>query len=408
MGSCRDIQRLHLASHPRRSAIMFAFGVVGNVLALVLLEVRRRKQSPSLFHVLVTALVLTDLLGTFSVSPLVISAYHQNLSLLGLGNGSSAVCAHFGFSMTFLSLVTLAVLLCMAVERWLAIGYPYLYERRVSVRCGYVLLPVVYLACALFCLAPFLGLGFGKYVQYCPGSWCFLDLYSDDLGDKVYKNVYASWLLLMIACTVLCNASVSYHLLLMYRRSKTSRSSLRRFRGHRSLSISEEVNHLVLLGFMTTAFVICSLPLVVGLHPYFLVCVIAPVQYSTHPTKLLCKPLNTAEELHQPLNTAAENVSDEVVYVSIRVYISMPTDNPMDLSALLLLSLNPIIDPWVFIILRSPVPRLLWEKLRKTYRSRTRHKKMLQTRPESGLSSIELQKQNLTHSGIGPAETKPS
>ncbi|XP_017540315.1 prostaglandin E receptor 2b subtype EP2 [Pygocentrus nattereri] len=338
---CEDLQVVHSRS-PKTSAVMFSAGVLGNVVALVLLEVRRRRQkhSASLFQVLVTALVITDLLGTFSLSPLVISAYAQNRSLLGLSH-SRAACNHFGFSMTFFSLVTLAVLLCMAVERWLAIGHPYLYERRVTVRCGYVVLPMVYLACALFCLAPLLGVGFGRYVQYCPGTWCFMDLNSTsgELGHKVYKNVYASCLLLMIACTVLCNASVSYHLVLMHRRSKANRSSFRRTNGQKSQSITEEVEHLVLLGFMTIAFVICSLPLV------------------------------------------------------IRVYMSSK-DHATDLTALLLLSMNPIIDPWVFIILSPPVPRLLWEKLCKASRSRSNHKKILHTQSETCPSNMtmELQK----------------
>ncbi|XP_007252992.2 prostaglandin E receptor 2b subtype EP2 [Astyanax mexicanus] len=329
-----------LAGSPRTSAAMFAAGVLGNVVALVLLEVRRRKQSASLFQLLVTAMVITDLLGTFSVSPLVITAYAQNRSLLGM-SGTRAVCAHFGFSMTFFSLVTLALLLGMAVERWLAIGHPYLYERRVSMRCGYVLLPVVYLACALFCLAPLLDDCFGRYVQYCPGTWCFIDLSSRRPGHIAYKSVYASCLLIMIACTVLCNASVSYHLLLMHRRSKANRSSFRRFRGQRSLSITEEVEHLVLLGFMTIAFVICSLPLV------------------------------------------------------IRVYMNS-SDNAMDLKAMLLLSVNPIIDPWVYIILSPPVPRLLWGMVCKVFRSQSTREKILNTHTQteswSSNPPIELQK----------------
>ncbi|XP_072512920.1 prostaglandin E receptor 2b subtype EP2 [Salminus brasiliensis] len=329
-----------LPGSPTTSAVMFSAGVLGNIVALVLLEIQRRKKSATLFQVLVTALVITDLLGTFSVSPLVITAYSQNRSLLGLSD-TRAVCAHFGFSMTFFSLVTLALLLGMAVERWLAIGHPFLYDRRVSVRCGYVLLPVVYLLCALFCSAPLLDVGFGRYVQYCPGTWCFIDLSTDEPGHIAYKSVYASCLLAMIAFTVLCYASVSYHLLLMHRRSKANRSSFRRARGQRSLSITEEVEHLVLLGFMTIAFVICSLPLV------------------------------------------------------IRVYMNS-NDRAMDLKALLLLSMNPIIDPWVFIILSPPVPRLLWEMVCKVSRSQPTHEKVPNTHSQSDFwpssPPIELQK----------------
>ncbi len=246
---------------PTTSAIMFSAGVLGNVVALILLEIRRRKQPTSLFQVLVTSLIFTDLLGTFSVSPLVLTAYLRNESLIGMCE-KGLVCGHFGYAMTFFSMVTLAILLSMAVERWLSIGHPYCYEKRMSKRCGYITITLIYLLCALFSVSPFLG--FGKYVQYCPGTWCFIDMHASE--HKVFNMIYASCLLAMIVCTVLCNVSVIYHLSLMYRRRKAHRGSVRRQRGHkRHRSIAKEVEHLVLLGFMTIAFVICSLPLVVRL-----------------------------------------------------------------------------------------------------------------------------------------------
>jgi len=258
--SCQE--RLDVSEgSPTTSAIMFSAGVLGNVVALVLLEIRRRKKPASLFQVLVTSLVITDLLGTFSVSPLVLTAYLRKQSLLGM-NEKKFVCGHFGYAMTFFSLVTLAILLSMAVERWLSLGHPYFYEKRLSKRCGYITIALIYLLCALFCITPFFG--FGKYIQYCPGTWCFIDMNTSETKHKVFNIIYATCLLVMIVCTVLCNVSVIYHLLLMFRRRKAHRSSIRRQQGHkRHRSIAKEVEHLVLLGFMTIAFVICSLPLVV-------------------------------------------------------------------------------------------------------------------------------------------------
>ncbi|XP_026147248.1 prostaglandin E2 receptor EP2 subtype-like [Carassius auratus] len=295
---------------PTTTAIMFSAGVLGNVVALILLEIRRRKQSASLFQVLVTSLVFTDLLGTFSVSPLVLTAYLRNESLLGMSE-NRLVCGHFGFSMTFFSLVTLAILLFMAVERWLSIGHPYCYEKRMSKRCGYITIALIYLLCALFSGTPFLG--FGQFVQHCPGTWCFIETHTSATKHKVFNIIYASCLLLMIVFTVLCNASVIYHLSLMYRRRKAHRGSVPRQRGlKKPRSIAKEVEHLVLLGVMTMAFVICSLPLVIQV--YFNTC---------------------CDQDHQKNGRIT----------------------------LLLVSANPIIDPWVFIILSPPIPRLLWDKM---------------------------------------------
>uniref|UniRef100_A0A8C1YBW1 Prostaglandin E receptor 2b (subtype EP2) n=1 Tax=Cyprinus carpio TaxID=7962 RepID=A0A8C1YBW1_CYPCA len=310
---------------PTTSAIMFSAGVLGNVIALILLEIRRRKHPASLFQVLVTSLVFTDLLGTFSVSPLVLTAYLRNESLIGMSE-SRLVCQYFGYAMIFLSMVTLAILLSMAVERWLSIGHPYCYEKRMSKRCGYITIALIYLFCALFSATPFFG--FGEYVQYCPGTWCFIDMDPSKREHKVFNIIYASCLLIMIVCTVLCNASVIYHLSLMYRRRKAHRSSVRRQRGHkrRHRSIAKEVEHLVLLGFMTIAFVICSLPLVIQVY------------------------INSGHRKH-------------------------------NLIALLLVSANPIIDPWVFIILSPPVPRLLWDKMCKTAKFKPTQEKVRSIHP---------------------------
>ncbi|CAB1334840.1 unnamed protein product [Coregonus sp. 'balchen'] len=61
-----------------------------------------------------------------------------------------------------------------------------------------------------------------------------------------------------------CNAFVVYHLVLMYRRRKLNGGSVttRSKKDRRVLSMSEEVEHLIVLVFMTVIFMICSLPLV--------------------------------------------------------------------------------------------------------------------------------------------------
>ncbi|CAM4648249.1 hypothetical protein PO909_011512 [Leuciscus waleckii] len=316
--TCRDSLNIEENEGPTISAMMFAAGVLGNLVALVLLEFRRRKeknrQRQSLFHLLVTTLVITDLMGTCMISPLVQIAYLTNTTLVGMTE-SPAVCQYFGFAMTFFSLGTLSILLAMALERCICIGYPYHYGRHVTKRCGYITIPCIYLVCFLFCLMPFAG--FGEYVQYCPGTWCFIEMKPVKPEDQAYANVYATVSLLIIVVTVACNCFVVYHLVLMYRRRKMNRGSVqtRSKRDRRHFSWAEEVEHLILLIVMTVIFVICSLPLM------------------------------------------------------IRVYInSMGKDEKRenDLIFLRFLSVNSIIDPWVFIILSPSVLRFLWGALCKT------------------------------------------
>ncbi|KAM7365430.1 hypothetical protein PAMP_016356 [Pampus punctatissimus] len=304
---------------PLISAVMFGAGIFGNVAALVILEIRRRRnvrtggtRRRALFHVLITSLVVTDLAGTCLISPLVQLSYSRNTTLVAMSHRTNGVCKYFGFSMTFFSLVTLSLLFTMALERCLAIGYPYLYSRHVTKKCAYIAIPLVVVLSTLFCLLPFVG--FGKYVQYCPGTWCFIDMNPLETKNRVYANLYATIMLVLVLAIVLCNGFVVYQLFKMYRRRRRNGGSMmattRSNNDRRAMSMAEEVEHLILLVFMTIIFIICTLPLV------------------------------------------------------IRVYINSIGDrkesHPMDLIALRFISVNSIIDPWVFILFSPSVLHFCW------------------------------------------------
>ncbi|XP_038263311.1 prostaglandin E2 receptor EP2 subtype [Dermochelys coriacea] len=312
-------KQLAAEESPAISAVMFSAGLLGNLTALALLARRRlgRRGRPlSLFHWLVTVLVLTDLLGTCLVSPVVLASYGRNHTLMALAEGQE-LCRYFAFAMSFFGLATMLVLFAMALERCLALGQPYLYERLASRRSVLRLaLPALSaFAAAAFCALPLLG--FGSYVQYCPGTWCFIQMRLGRAakdgaggGDTAYSLLYATLLLLLILAVLLCNLSVIRNLVGMHRRGQTSRrlASLEQPAGRRRLSVSEEVDHLILLAIMTITFIVCSLPF------------------------------------------------------TIRAYMNkfmQKEDYKKDLLALRFLAINPIIDPWVFVILRPSVLRVI-------------------------------------------------
>ncbi|XP_070712064.1 prostaglandin E receptor 2a (subtype EP2) [Pempheris klunzingeri] len=305
---------------PLISAIMFAAGIFGNVAALVILEIRRRRDTRiggvrqrSLFHVLITSLVVTDLAGTCLVSPLVQLSYARNMTLVGMSPDTQSVCAYFGVSMTFFSLATMSLLFTMALERCFAIGYPYLYSRHVTKKCAYIPIPGVFLLCTLFCLLPFAG--FGKYVQYCPGTWCFIDMNPSRDEDRAYANLYATVMLVLVLAIVACNGFVVYQLFRMYQRRRRNGGSVtattRSSSDRRAMSMAEEVEHLILLVFMTIIFIICTLPLVIRVY--------------------INSSLRDRKESHR-----------------------------LDLIALRFISVNSIIDPWVFILLSPSVLHFFW------------------------------------------------
>ncbi|XP_055989875.1 prostaglandin E2 receptor EP2 subtype [Sorex fumeus] len=299
---------------PAISALMFSAGVLGNLIALALLARRWRGdsrrnggcggKSNSLFHVLVTELVFTDLLGTCLISPVVLVSYAQKRTLLALG-----ACKYFAFAMTFFSLATMFMLFAMALERYLSIGHPYFYQRHVTCRAGLLVLPAIYVSSLLFCSVPLLGPG--EYGPYCPGTWCFIRPESN-----WYLKLYSSLLLILFVAVLLCNCSVTLQLVRMHRRSRRTRCgpSLGSSRGGpgsrrrvERLSMAEEMDHLILLVLMSLTFAVCSLPL--------------------------------------------------IVFVYMDKF--KPSDDQWDLLSLRFLSLNSIIDPWVFAILRPPVLRLI-------------------------------------------------
>ncbi|XP_028318989.1 prostaglandin E receptor 2a (subtype EP2) [Gouania willdenowi] len=307
---CHHKHHIDSTKSPVISAIMFAAGILGNVAALVILEIRRRRSMKAggtwrraLFHVLITSLVVTDLAGTCLISPLVQLSYSWNTTLVAMAPDTHAVCAYFGFSMTFFSLATMSLLFTMALERCFSIGYPYLYSRHVTRKCAYVTIPLLFVLCTLFCLLPFVG--FGKYVQYCPGTWCFIDMNPKGSQDRAYATLYASVMLVLVLAIVACNGFVVFQLFRMYQRRKRNGAG-----GGGATSMAEEVEHLILLVVMTIIFIICTLPLVSRVY------------------------INSAQ-LRQE-------------------------SHPMDLIALRFISINSIIDPWVFILLSPGVLHFWW------------------------------------------------
>ncbi|XP_021394104.2 prostaglandin E2 receptor EP2 subtype [Lonchura striata] len=319
-----DGAALPAGARPLVSALMFSAGLLGNLLALALLLRGRRgprQRPPALFHVLVLALVVTDLLGTCSVSPLVLASYHRNLTLTSLARGGH-LCLYFGFAMSFFGLATMLILFTMALERCLALGRPYFYERFLSPRTGLVALPAIYTFSAAFCSLPLVG--FGRYVQYCPGTWCFIQMHLEAQqsdGEVAGLNVtfsllYATLLLFLILAVLLCNLSVIVNLARMHRRGQRTRRvgtpeqpRLATACGRRMFSMAEEIDHLLLLSIMTITFVICSLPFTIRAY---------------------VNKFSQEEDGHE-----------------------------LDLLALRFLSINSIVDPWVFAILRPPVLRLM-------------------------------------------------
>ncbi|XP_061683794.1 prostacyclin receptor [Syngnathoides biaculeatus] len=314
--TCNESFTVKGDSKPATSIIMFLAGVVGNLLALFILGVHRKehRSTSSVFSILVTGLALTDLLGTCLLSPPVFICYARNVSLIGLGNDT--LCQLFGFAMSFFGLAPTLILCTMAVERCLAISHPYFYSMHIRRSFAKGTLIAIYLFSLAFCLLPLCGIG--KFRQYCPGTWCFIDM--DATGDanaervQAFSLTYSSLMALTILAVFACNGSVIVSLCQMHRSQMMRRGSAGSTGRRRKLSLAlfgrgeEEIDHLVLLALITVIFAVCSLPLT-----------IAGFINAIHP---FC--------------------GDDENLTAFRFY-----------------ALNPIVDPWVFIICRKSVFRHL-------------------------------------------------
>nr|DBA20341.1 TPA: hypothetical protein GDO54_017131 [Pyxicephalus adspersus] len=308
---CENSTRVHADGNPATSTLMFATGVLGNLLALGILGVHRRERRAraSPFCVLVTGLAVTDLLGTCVLSPVVFVSYAQQASLLALG--STPLCQLFAFAMTFFNLASMMILFFMAFERCLAISHPYIYTQHCwGHRLARAALPTSYVLPAVLCALPLVGVG--EHKQYCPGTWCFIRMVvgatAGNGGALAFSLLYATLTGLLILAILVCNASVTTSLCRMRKGQRARRGSLRRggARGWFLGAGEEELEHLILLVLMTIIFMVCSVPMT----------------------------------LRAFLGALSHND---------------PQDESGDLLAFRFSALNPILDPWIFIIFRGSV-----------------------------------------------------
>ncbi|KAM4019516.1 prostacyclin receptor [Anomaloglossus baeobatrachus] len=313
---CENSTQVHADSNPATSTLMFALGVLGNLLALGILGVHRRERRAraSPFCILVTGLAVTDLLGTCVLSPVVFVSYAKQASLLALG--SEPLCKLFAFAMTFFNLSSMMILFFMAFERCLALSHPYVYAQHSwGHRLARASLPISYILPALLCALPLIGVG--EHKQYCPGTWCFIRMAVPPTTGKdgalAFSLLYATLTGLLILAILLCNASVTASLCRMRKGQRARRGSLRRggARGWFLGAGEEELEHLILLVLMTSIFMVCSVPMTL-----------------------------------RAFLGALYNKGD-------------PMDETGDLMAFRLSALNPILDPWIFIIFRGSVFRKL-------------------------------------------------
>ncbi|XP_052778019.1 prostaglandin E2 receptor EP4 subtype-like [Mya arenaria] len=194
-------------------ALMFSFGVFGNILAIAVLFRSSNEHKRTVFYRLVGALACTDLFGTCATSPITLAVYANKFKWVG----GDALCQYESFMLIFAGYSTVFIIGAMAVDRLLAILCPFFYDQHITTRRA------VLGICSLWAFAAFLGLlpilGLGENVKQFPGTWCFFTFVSSEIKNQIFAYMYASIGLSVISMTIVFNFVVTWTLLKMRRKA---------------------------------------------------------------------------------------------------------------------------------------------------------------------------------------------
>ncbi|XP_023618320.1 prostaglandin E2 receptor EP3 subtype isoform X1 [Myotis lucifugus] len=192
---------------------MLITGFVGNALAMLLVSRsyrRRESKRKKSFLLCIGWLALTDMVGQLLTSPVVIVVYLSKQRWEHL-DPSGRLCTFFGLTMTVFGLSSLFVASAMAIERALAIRAPHWYASHLKTRATRWVLLGVWLAVLAFALLPVLGVG--HYTVQWPGTWCFISTGGGgngtssphNWGNLFFASTFAFLGLSALAITFACN-----------------------------------------------------------------------------------------------------------------------------------------------------------------------------------------------------------
>ncbi|KAM3876261.1 prostaglandin E2 receptor EP4 subtype-like [Diretmus argenteus] len=329
-----QIQLSHAADVEKAIALpilMFAGGAVGNLIAIVVLSISKQERKSSAFYTLVCGLAVTDLLGTCLASPLTIANYLDPQVL-----EDEHLCEFLSFLLLFFGVAGLSIICAMSAERYLAICCPYTYQRwGVDRRFAQKFLFGVYIGNILFCCLPMMGMARSELQPSL--TWCFVDWRTREPPAAAYSLLYGAVSLLLIVATIVLNLAVCGTLLLMRQRTVQRRVTRASVRDRwRALSSAAETQMMTVLVMTSAVVLACSAPLVV------------------------------------------------------RVFANQTTheyDSKADLAAIRIASVNPILDPWIYILLRRSLFRRILSLSR---RAGNHHKNPSRRPPQTNLLYPEI------------------
>ncbi|KAM3876375.1 prostaglandin E2 receptor EP3 subtype [Diretmus argenteus] len=294
---------------------MMVTGMVGNSMALILVYISYRKKENKRkrsFLLCIGSLALTDLFGQLLTSPIVISVYRADLKWKSI-DASGGLCAFFGVCMTTFGLCSLFLASAMAIERALAITSPHWYSNHMRPSVTKQTLALIWGLVLLFALLPVAGVG--KYTLQWPGTWCFISTGDRKVsGNMFFSITFAVLGIFSLLVTLSCNMVTIRGLIIRCRTKSQSQASKQWER-----LTTETV--IQLLGIMCVL-LICWSPLLV-----LMLRMISAQMSSHHCKQAAASSLMPSRDIHLDCN--------------------------FFLTAIRMASLNQILDPWVYLLLRE-------------------------------------------------------
>ncbi|XP_014779791.1 prostaglandin E2 receptor EP4 subtype [Octopus bimaculoides] len=323
---------------------MMVTGMAGNLAALLVLYTLSKDIQRTVYFPLLSGLAWADLIGQALTSPIPILVYSQKIKLGGY------LCMFNGFIMVFFGLLTPLLVCVLSLERMLSLKFTYFYHRVVTIRRARLTVMFCCLAVFLFCCLPFLK--FGAYSIQFPCTWCFLKFHrKKDSHLSAYAILFGFINLVLIAAMVIFNLVVVITLLHMRRQRRVNTSpssSIKRILPPTpapsvlaKIKIEMEIKMVWFLCCITTFFLICWVPLNVHI---------------------------------------------------LESQLTNKTQSKKDLLSVRLASINQIIDPWLYILLRGNLFRKIFNYVKNIFPRK--RKRSLKTKNEQYKHKPPLIKQN--------------
>jgi prostaglandin E receptor 4 len=181
----------------------YLFGIVGNVIALILLWTNRHHHRWVSFYKLFTGLAITDFMGIFLVYPFVMTRYASDFTWCY----PKPLCEFVSFAFVDAHLSAALLICAMSVDRFVHLRSSAGYD--VSSNRNYTLIVIgIWITASIISSLHLLGVGQSNL--YFPGSWCYFDFIENTTGNRIMSYLYSVIGFIIIFITVTMNVMTMF------------------------------------------------------------------------------------------------------------------------------------------------------------------------------------------------------